>query len=542
MLRRLRGGLRGRLWPSLADVVLAAITGQLFFFQQGWMSLLGDGDTGWHIRTGEWILQHRSVPTSDLFSFARPGAPWFAWEWLTDVLWALAHGHWGLTGVCVLAGCVILLSAMVLFRHMLWRGANVAIAFGVLLLAVGASSIHYLARPHVFTLLLMAVALWMVERDRRDTGPFLWLLIPLSVVWVNLHGGFFALPVSLAAFAAGLGIEAWLDGSQRAAKWAASRRYAILAAATSAASILNPYGIKLHLHIARYVTSDWIRNAVDEFQSPSFRSESLLRFEALLFAALLLGGWLLARKRVADAMLVLLWGHLALGSVRHVPIFALVSAPLVATEVSRMWETWANRCSPRSIWRIVWTMGADMAPSFRRFSLWVFVMAAAVAFLTPSAWWPRDFPESRFPVKLVESESVRLFGARVFTSDQWGDYLIYRGWPLQQVFVDGRSDYYGREVAEDYLALMHGREGWEKLFQKYAFSAALVPADWPLVSILDANPGWKLVRKDKTAVLYERQLEQATVPVPAAPQIHTGQAVLPVTTRAHKTPKASAGF
>ena len=256
---------------------------------QGWSALLADGDTGWHIRTGDWILQNRSVPTTDLFTFTRAGEPWFAWEWLSDVLMSLVHQHWGLAGVAVLAGCVILLSVMVLFRHMLWRGANVVVAFGVLLLAVGASSIHYLARPHVFTLLLMAVSLWMVERDRRRAGPFIWLLVPLSAVWINLHGGFFALPLSLAALAAGFGVEAWLDRPQRAVKWAASRRYAALAAATSAASILNPYGIKLHLHVARYLTSDWIRNAIQEFQSPSFRSESLLRFEVLLFAALLLG-------------------------------------------------------------------------------------------------------------------------------------------------------------------------------------------------------------------------------------------------------------
>ncbi len=500
---RLMEFLRERLRPSLGDVTLAAIAGQLFFFRNGWLRLLCDGDTGWHIRTGEWILQNRSVPTTDLFSFSRPDAPWFAWEWLSDVLWALVHQHWGLAGVSVLAGCVILLGVMVLFRHMLWRGANVVVAFGVLLLAVGASSIHYLARPHVFTLLLMAVSLWMVERDRRKPGLFIWLLIPLSAVWINLHGGFFALPLSLAALAAGLGIEARLDRQHRDVKWAASRRYAALAGATFGASVLNPYGIKLHLHVARYVTSDWIRNAVQEFQAPDFRSESLLRFEVLLFAALLLGGWLLARRQVADAMLVLLWGHLALGSVRHVPIFAVVAAPIVAIEVSRLWEGWVSRRSARSVWRIVWTLGSDMTPSFRRFSVWVIAVPATVVLFTPAAWWPKNFPESGFPVSLVQNESSRLVGGRVLTLDQWGDYLIYHGWPRQKVFVDGRSDFYGRAVADDYLALMQGRRGWEKLFRKYAFSVVLAPIDWPLVSILDRDPGWRRVREDKLGVIYE---------------------------------------
>ena len=498
------GTLRKWLRPSLGDVVLAAIAGQLFYIGRGWSALLADGDTGWHIRTGEWILRNHSVPTTDLFSFSKPGAPWFAWEWLSDVLMALVYQQWSLAGVSALGGCVILLSLMILFRHMLWHGANVVVVFAVLLFVVGASSVHYLARPHVFTLLLMAMSLWLVERDRRQRGKAIWLLVPLSAVWVNLHGGFLALPASLAALAAGFGIEGWMDKTQSPLRWAASRRYAALAAGTAGATILNPYGIKLHLHVARYLSSDWIRNRIVEFQAPDFRSESLLRFEVLLFAALLLGGWLLARRRVADALLLVLWGHMALMSVRHVPVFALVCAPVVAVELSRLWAGWVVRHSPHSPWSIVWTIASEMGPSFRRFSLWALAVAGAVWLLTPAASRPKDFPESSFPVSMVQKESTRIISARVFTTDQWGDYLIYRGWPSQKVFIDGRSDFYGRALGDDYLALMNGRRGWENLFRKYDFTIALIPLHWPLVALLDRDQSWRKVREDKLGVLFER--------------------------------------
>ena len=504
MRRRLTEFLHKALRPSLADVVLATLIGQLFVFGQGWPALLADGDAGWHIRAGDWILASRRAPTTDLFSFSRSGEAWFAWEWLSDVLLALFHGQWGLAGVTVLAGCVIALAAMVLFRHMLWRGANPVVACAVLLAAVGASAIHYLARPHVFTLLFMTVSLWMVECDRRRPGPAVWLLAPLSAIWINLHGGFFALPATLAALAAGFGVEAWLDRPQRSVKWAASRRYATLAGTVLAASLINPYGIGLHSHVARYLASDWIRNSVAEFQSPSFRSESMLQFELLLVTALLLAGVLLIRKRVTDALLVVAWAHLALGSTRHIPLFAVVSAPLVAVEISRLWQGWVTNRPARSVGHILWTLGTDVAPSFRRFSLWAPVLAAAVMLMTPAAHWPGDFPESRFPVSLVRSESSRLAGARVFTSDQWADYLIYHGWPRQKVFFDGRSDFYGPSIGDDYLKLMYGRPGWGKLFQKYDFNAALIPADWPLVPLLDRDPAWRRVGEDKIGVLFER--------------------------------------
>jgi hypothetical protein len=495
----LRRGLR----PSLADLLPASLVGWLFVAGNGWPALLADGDTGWHIRTGEWIIEHRGVPVTDLFSFSRSGAPWFAWEWLSDVLMALVHRSWGLAGVAAMAGCLIALAAVVLFRYMLWRGAHVLVALAVVLLATGASSMHYLARPHIFTLLLLTVSLWLVERDRRDRGRAVWLLVPLSALWINLHGGFFALPATLAVWAAGTCVEAGLDRRRRSLKWAAARRLAALTAATLGASLLNPYGIGLHRHVAKYLTSDWIRGAVDEFQSPRFRSESLLHFELLLMAALLLAGTLLVRKRVADALLVVFWAHLALSSVRHVPLFVVVNAPLVAVEISRLWEGW--RSSPNSVGRILWSVGVDLAAGFGRFSLWAPVLLAAVMWLTPADRWPRDFPASRFPTDLTRHESSRLTPARVFTSDQWGDYLIYHGWPQQKVFIDGRSDFYGPAIGNEYLRLMEARPGWENLFRKYEIAVALLPRNWPLAELLGKDPAWRKVREDGVGVLYERR-------------------------------------
>ena len=81
--------------PSLTDIAFLMPLIFLFVKLNGARTLLGDGDTGWHVRTGEWILAHGQVPRTDFFSFSRPGAPWFAWEWLWDVLFALLHQRWG---------------------------------------------------------------------------------------------------------------------------------------------------------------------------------------------------------------------------------------------------------------------------------------------------------------------------------------------------------------------------------------------------------------------------------------------------------------
>ncbi|MBI3471162.1 MAG: hypothetical protein HY013_07385, partial [Candidatus Solibacter usitatus] len=256
-------GVRGiwsrLLFPSLSDFLFSAFLVWMFATGAGWKALLGDGDTGWHIRTGEYILDRGQVPHGDIFSFTKFGEPWFAWEWLSDVALAGLHRSWGLKGVVLLAGVVLATLAAILFQHMLWRGANLFISLLLTLLAMGAASVHYLARPHIFTLLLVAASLWVLERDRRRPDGWVWALAPLA----NLHGGFLAILASIGMVGGGYALK-WLTGEAEAK----SRflRYLGLGAVCAAGTLVNPYGYQLHVHIAQYLRSSWILEAVEEFQ------------------------------------------------------------------------------------------------------------------------------------------------------------------------------------------------------------------------------------------------------------------------------------
>jgi hypothetical protein len=208
---------------------------------------------------------------------------------------------------------VLSLAATLLYRYTVWRGANVLAALLATLLAAGASSVHYLARPHIFSILGLTATVWILERHRRHPSHAVWWLVPLMALWTNLHGGFLAgiACVALAAISS-------------------ARRYGLLTAACSLATLANPYGWRLHQHLAQYLTSDWIRQVVDEFQSPRFRSESMLQFEILLFAGLALVPILFRQKQFADLLMVIFWAHAALISARHVPLYVIVAAPVVA--------------------------------------------------------------------------------------------------------------------------------------------------------------------------------------------------------------------
>ncbi len=206
--------------PSLLDLLFIALIGWLFMSSgpHGWQSLLADADVGWHIRTGEYILDHHQVPHHDLYSFSKPGAPWFAWEWLSDVIDALLFRWAGLKGVVLAAGVMIALYATTLMRRIVDAGAHLFVALLVTLLSVGSASMHFLARPHVFTLLLLSISMALIEADRRGANPSrIWWLVPITLVWTNLHGGFLVLIGLLGLAAIGAAVEAWIQRPRRCA-------------------------------------------------------------------------------------------------------------------------------------------------------------------------------------------------------------------------------------------------------------------------------------------------------------------------------------
>ncbi|MEK7832075.1 MAG: hypothetical protein AAB401_13360, partial [Acidobacteriota bacterium] len=109
------------LLPSLGG--LSALLVLQLLITNSYRFLL-DSDTGWHIRTGELILQTGSAPRHDSFSHTMTGQPWFAWEWMTDVLMAALHGWRGLAGVVGGAILILLAGYAALGWLMLQRGAD----------------------------------------------------------------------------------------------------------------------------------------------------------------------------------------------------------------------------------------------------------------------------------------------------------------------------------------------------------------------------------------------------------------------------------
>ncbi len=500
-------------FPSLTDAAFILPLIFLYLRLEGAQTLLGDGDTGWHLRTGEWILANGRVPDRDLFSFTKAGEPWYAWEWLWDVLFGWLHLHWGLGAVVFASSLVLALTFALLFRLVRRACDHEFIAIALTITACGASALHWLARPHLFTLLLLVILLSILERAREGRSRLL-LWIPLLMIpWTNLHGGFIAGIMVVVAYAAGEA-TVWLvsaDPERNRAALARARLYAWTAAAALAASLLNPYGYKLHLHIWRYLRDPFLYRTILEYQSADFQRADAVFFQLLLLVGAVAAWRALRRGEFTTPILYLLWGQAALFAVRNVPIFAIVIAPGAAAALRETLEELAAAPVRERLRR--WARGlldgvADFAQLDRLPRLHAASLAASLllgVLLSASPASPRfraEYDPKRYPARVIETLGAEALADRVFTHDEWGDYLIYRLFPKGKVFVDGRSDFYGSRFDEALLNTMNARWGWEQHLAGYGVETVLLPVEAPLTGALKASPRWRVVYDDGMAIVF----------------------------------------
>jgi len=505
-----------KLLPSLVDVAFLMPVVFLFGRMDGLLSLLADCDTGWHIRTGEWILAHRAVPYHDLFSFSKPNGVWYAWEWLADVIFAGLNSVGGLATVSLFAVLLIAVTFTLVFR-LARRKSNPVLAVGVTVLAVAASSIHWLARPHLFTLLFAVIflsALYRVKEGQTRIGGIPWLaLLPvLTLLWTNLHGGFLVGVLMISAFGAAELLQLVLvaPGEDRAAGLNRAGKYFLSALGCLAASLLNPYTYHLHVHVWQYLSDPYQAKHIMEFLSVSFHHPIAIFFEAMLAGGVLASAWYIRCGSYTEPLLFLLWAHAALLAARHIPIFMIVAAPMVAAVADAGLRrlpaapvaAWLRQAAARFNRLVTETSQTDAIGRWHLASLAGVALVAALLYAPhPPKKFRAEFDPKRYPADAV-SALGRYPAARIFTFDQWGDYLIYRLYPRSRVFVDGRSDFYGDDFETKLLDVLNVNYGWEQTLSRFGVDTVLMPPNSPLTGALKESSRWRVVYDDGVALLF----------------------------------------
>ena len=522
-----------RLLPSLTDFAFLMPIVFLFGRMEGMQTLLGDCDTGWHIRTGQWILENHRVPFQDLFSFSKPGGPWYAWEWLADIILAGLYGLGGLRAIA-LAAILLISATFTLVYFLARRKSNPVIAIVATMAGAAAASVHWLARPHLFTLFFVAVFYLVLERVREGKRSLLWLLVPATVLWTNLHGGFFVGIIMIGTYGAGEIFSVLLSadhaGWQEKARRAAG--YFACALVCLVSSLANPYTWRLHKHMLDFLGDSYYGQHIMEYMSISFHHPLAIFFEAILLGGALASAWYVSQGRYTEPLLYLVWAHGALLASRNIPIAMILAAPMVAEiaalAVRRLPQLnvagWVRSMGAR-LNGVIERMGeTDALPRTHAISaLGVLMTAALIWAPNPPKRFRAEFDPKSFPAGAIDT-LAQIPAARIFTFDQWGDYLIYRLYPAQKVFVDGRCDYFGTEFEKKVEGVVTVNHGWDKTLAQFGVDTILMPPGSPLTGVLKESSRWRVVYDDGVSLVF-RSKGGATVSAAAATDGPTRPAV-----------------
>jgi hypothetical protein len=468
--RAFRGPLS--LWIGAVVYALLIVLGN---------GLLNDPDTLWQITIGQWILDHRAVPETDIYSFTMQGQPWISTQWLAQVMYAKAFAIAGWSGPVVLAAAAIATTFALLTQQVSRRlGDSATLVFVAVALSLTVP--HLLARPHVLAMPVMV--LWiggLIEAaDRRAAPSF--ILLPLIALWANLHGGFvFGLfligPIALDA----------LVNTDAVARKALALRWAAFGLAALIASGLTPYGWDALLASRKILSLGSALPLISEWRPADFGSLGI-------FEVTLLGGMGLALYHGVELPLMriaLLLGlvHMALSQARAGEILALV-APLVLA------EPLARQIGRRDMF------ASSNEPI--RGPLLAGVIAVLAAATLGYASVHRYEPNVRGTPVAAVTELKKLNVSRVFNDYDFGGYLIASGVPT---FIDGRTELFGEQffVEHNNASGLMQPENLFRLLDTYKIEATLMRTQSAATKLLDHIDGWQKIYSDGIATIHLRQ-------------------------------------
>jgi hypothetical protein len=496
-----------RLPAALVVTSVAVLAGV-----SAWRPIL-DYDYFWHLATGAWILDTGGVPRSDPFSYSAAGERWIDLHWLFQLG---LHGLYTLGGheATRLAGAALGLAIVGVTAWSLWRSdrpAVTGIALGLLALAAGT---RFLVRPDTLSLLLAAIVLALLHRDERVPGRAVWAIVPVQLLWANVHG-FQAVGLALVAMAlAGEAARAVLPGP--AVRGERLARLAGVLALAALAALVNPNGLEgalLPLRQLGMIGSAEARGAFGHAIEELRPTLSVLgsRSAAGLLPALALGAlaavaMALDRRRFSafDALVWLAFGALALAAVRNVALFAVAAAPIFARHANAWLD--ARPAGARTL-----ALRATSAAAVVALALGAGAAAVRAAQLAggPRGSSSPALAPFQYPEAAVDWIARERPPGPIYHRLGDGGYLIWRLWPRYQVLIDGRLEVFGEERFVDFeLRGGGGPETFEGLDRRYRFGTALLHfglfPDLSLLRGLAARPDWRLVHLDDVAAVFVR--------------------------------------
>jgi tetratricopeptide (TPR) repeat protein len=493
-----------------------------------------DTDIWWHLSAGRYIVQNHAIPSTDPFSYTAAGNEWIDLHWLFQVIIYGVYRALGSYGLSLLF--IIIYSAAFFIAWLTCRRDNPPfITLLFLWLGLMAASSRFLARPEAFTYLMLALyMLILLWHEQGKAGRWIYLLIPLQVLWTNLQGLFILGPCLIFAFA----LKIRGKNRDRYHFLAPEKSYLSLFLLSIAASLINPYGIKgLLFPLILFTRAGGIENifagSIAELQPP-FSGYNLTTpliyfgvFVALSILSLALD-W--KNAKLSHIIIFLGMGYLGLSARRNVPVFIFSALPLAVGHANNFLGNWHQSFdNNRRHFRQLKAAGYALVLAgiiLQAFQVWTnsFYISDKRAERFGFGFKEQTFPEGAFA--FIKREGLR---GPFFNSLDNGGMFIWELYPSERVFLDPRLEVNSEATFAEYSALASWRH-FQALVYKYGFNAAIVSHTSQdglyLVPIIYNTPGWSLVYLDPIAAVFARETPE-NESVIAANQIDVAQNSIP---------------
>ncbi|HOU05694.1 MAG TPA: hypothetical protein PLT97_10215 [Smithellaceae bacterium] len=455
---------------------------------------LVDFDLWGYLAFGRVFWENGYFPYQDVFAYTPTKPVWVYHEWLTGVILYPLLKYLGPAGIQLLRYTLIVLTIYIMYRTALQRGATPVFAFLCISLSLMLMRWGYapVMRAQIFTYLFFTLSIYLIEIARKDERWFFLLgIIPVQLLWCNLHGGFVAGLGLIALYALGEG----LSGKK-------FMPFVFIFIAAVLVTLVNPYGIDYWRYIIKAVTMPrpeiWEWLSVFDAWKIEFMREPIIIFGALSVACL--SSFLFRGKRYLTETIVIATAiFMGVKHVRHVVFLGVVFAVFMPGALSGMREFLKSRLV---LQRIAW-----LTPIL----LIVFYLSAnslvkKTAFLDVLPTFSLSAPSNVFPTGALKWLDENSFEGNIAPSFPWGEYLIWSCYPRCKVAMDGRYEtVYPEHVQKEYFDFLRGGKDWRIFLRKYPHDAFLLPAKTKIHSLMIEEQAWKTVYSDDLCVLFVKK-------------------------------------
>lgn len=487
-------------------------------------------DLFWHLKTGEYIWQHHALVNVDIFSHEAAGKPWVLHEWLSEVILYPIFHHFGYLGLNILAAVLFTLTFYLAYAAARELLPSKWLALVLSLLFMQTPILRLAARPEAYTMLFLAAFIYLLfglkyfGRTRQLT-----LLPVLMLVWANMHAGWLIGLFLLGGFTVLEWFNYWVAGVRQPTQRRQLQILTGVAVLTVLATVATPNVVEWWLYPFK-TTSLKLTHSIYEWLSPDFHYGIYKWY--LFCVGLYVTMLVFARQRpdLTEFALPGVFVALSFISRRHVDLACVVMVPFAAAVCRAGFDFGRYASSPRWL-KLTATLQRLKGGALGRWTpkqqglrgatrvlggLIVLVAAGIFAWRAPaSVQATKTQVRAGYPVSATDFLIHSGIRGRMFNFYDVGGYLIYRLWPQQRVFMDGRSDMYGDAIFDDYQTMISGFAGWKALMNKYKIDYMLINDSAPLRRVLRDDPMFRPVYDDgKFAILvrdrpaYQRLIRQ----------------------------------